>query len=141
MHNGSRNSNHTYNMGGKPLQTVQEEKDHGVTISSDLKHTKHCKSASKKADAMLGFNARNLEYKTPRVMLTLYNSVVRPHLGYAVHAVLVSQPQERHRTTRKSAATRCEDDPITETQPYEERLWRLNIFTLKKKKKDDCEEI
>ncbi len=62
------------------LQTVQEEKDLGVTISTDLKHTKHCKSACKKANTMLGFIARNFEYKTPRVMLTLYNSRVRPHL-------------------------------------------------------------
>ncbi len=65
MHIGSRNSNHTYYMGGEPLQTVQEEKDLGVTISADLKHTKHCKPACKKANTMLGFIARNFEYKTP----------------------------------------------------------------------------
>ncbi len=64
MHIGSRNSNHTYYMGGEPLQTVQEEKDLGVTISTDLKQTIHCKSACKKANTMLGFTARNFKYKT-----------------------------------------------------------------------------
>ncbi len=67
-------------MGGEPLQTVQEEKDLEATISSDLKHTKHCKSACKKANTMLGFIARNFKYKTSGVMLTLYNSLARPHL-------------------------------------------------------------
>ncbi len=50
-------------MDGEPIQTVQKEKDLWVTISSDLKHTKHCKSACKKANTMLGFIARNFEYK------------------------------------------------------------------------------
>ncbi len=36
---GSRNSNHTYYMCGESLQAVQEEKDLGITIISDLKHT------------------------------------------------------------------------------------------------------
>ncbi len=40
MHIGSRNSNLTYYMGGEPQQTV-EENDLGVTMSGDLKHTKH----------------------------------------------------------------------------------------------------
>ncbi len=83
MHIGSKNSNNTYYMGGEPLQKVQEEKDLEITISSDLKHTKHCKSACKKANTMLVFIARN-EYKTPGVRLTLYNSLVRPHLEYAL---------------------------------------------------------
>ncbi len=63
---------------------MQEKKDIGVTISSDLKHTKHCKSAYKKVNTMLGFIARNFEYKTPGVMLTLYISLIRPQLEYAV---------------------------------------------------------
>ncbi len=61
-HSGSRNSNHTYYMGGEPLQTMLEEKDLGVTINSDLQHTKHCKSACKKANTMLGFIVRNYVY-------------------------------------------------------------------------------
>ncbi len=80
MHIGSKNGNHTYYMRGEPLQTVQEEKDIRVTISSYLTRTKHCKSACKKANTMLEFTARNFEYKMPGVMLTLYNSLVRPHI-------------------------------------------------------------
>ncbi len=71
-------------MGGEPLQVVQEERGLVVTISSDFKQTKHCKSACKKGNTMLGFIARNFEYKTPGVMLSLYISLVRFHLVYAV---------------------------------------------------------
>ncbi len=67
-------------MDDEPLQVVQEERDLGVTISSDLKQSKYCNSTCKKAYTMLEFITRNIEYKTPGVMLSLYNSLVRPHL-------------------------------------------------------------
>ncbi len=84
MHFGFRNSNHTYYMRGNPLQVLKQESDLGVTINSDLKHANHFKEAYSKADTMLGFITRNFEYKTPEVMLSLYNSMVRPHLDFAV---------------------------------------------------------
>ncbi len=84
MHIDSRNSNHTHHMGGKQLQVTQEERDLGITISSDLNKTKHFKTACIKTNTMLGFIVRNFEYKTPGVMTTLYNSLVRLHLEYAV---------------------------------------------------------
>lgn len=63
IHFGSRSSNYTYNMHGKPLKIVQEESDLGVTISSDLKQTAHCKKTYNKANAFFGFIARNFECK------------------------------------------------------------------------------
>ncbi len=83
MHIDSRNSIHSYHMQGKTLRTLTEESDLGVTIRNDLKSTRHCKSACKRANTMLGFIARNFKYKTPEVMLSLYNSMVRPHLEHA----------------------------------------------------------
>ncbi len=80
MHFGSRNSNHIYYMRGNHLQVVKEESNLRVTISSDIKHANHCKNADNKANTMLGFISRNFEYKTPEVMLSLHNSMVRPHL-------------------------------------------------------------
>ncbi len=71
-------------MRGNPLKVVKGESDLGVTISSDLKHVNHCKNAYNKANTMLGFISRKFEYKTPEVMLSLYNSMIRPHLEYAV---------------------------------------------------------
>ncbi len=71
-------------MRGNPLQVVEEESDLGVTISSDLKHANHCKNAYNKANTMLGFISRDFSYKTPEVIVSLYNSLVRPHLEYVV---------------------------------------------------------
>ncbi|XP_050725194.1 uncharacterized protein LOC127002931 [Eriocheir sinensis] len=115
------------------LPSFQEEKDLGVTISSDLKHANHCKKAYNKANTMLGFIARNFECKTPDVMLSLYNSMVRPHLEYAVQfwtpyyrkdIALLERIQRR--------ATKM--IPTFRAQPYEERLKRLNLFTLEKRR-------
>lgn len=73
-----------YNMHGKPMKTVNEESNFRVTVNFDMKTTKHCRSAEKKrASTMFTFIARNFEYKTPEVMLSLYNSTVRPRMEYA----------------------------------------------------------
>lgn len=133
MQIGSRNSNHTYHMGGEPLHVVQEERDLGVTISSDLKQIKHCKSACKKANTMLGFISRNFEYKTPGVMLSLYNSLVRPHLEYAVQFWSPNYRKDIELLERvQRRATKM--IPSLRTKPYEERLERLNLFTLEKRR-------
>ncbi len=63
------------------MKTVTEESDVRVTISSDLKSTKHCKSACKRANTMLGVIANNLEYKTPEIMMSFYNSYGETTLG------------------------------------------------------------
>ena len=133
MHVGSRNPNFNYKMQGKPLQVVQEESDLGVTISSDLKHTRHCKTACKKANTMLGFIARNFEYKTPEVMLSLYNSMVRPHLEYAVQFWSPNYRKDIESLERvQRRATRM--IPSLRALPYEERLKRLNLFSLEKRR-------
>ena len=133
MHIGSQNSNHTYIMNGRPLQAMQEEKDLGVTISSDLKHANHCKKAYNKANIMLGFIARNFECKTPDVMLSLYNSMVRPHLEYAVQFWSPNYRKDIDLLERiQRRATKM--IPTLRAQPYEERLKRLNLFTLEKRR-------
>lgn len=60
----------------KNILVAQEESDIGVTIGSDLKHGKDCKSACIKASTMFGFISRNFERKTLRVMLSPWNSLV-----------------------------------------------------------------
>lgn len=70
-------------MRGKPLKVVKEESDICVTINSALKHPKHCKKSYYEAQTMLGFIVRIFECKMRGVMLSLYNSVIRPHLECA----------------------------------------------------------
>ena len=45
------------------LFKVNHEKDLGVTISNDLKPSKHCSDAIKTANKLVGFIGRTFEYK------------------------------------------------------------------------------
>ncbi len=71
-------------MNGVQLSEVDQEKDLGVIISNDLKPNLQCKEVIKKANKLIGFIGRTFEYKSEKVIRTLYNSLVRPHLEYYV---------------------------------------------------------
>ena len=54
-------------MNGEILQSVTEETDLGIIVSNDLKPTKQCVSAVKKANMTLGMNKLHIvsSIKTP----------------------------------------------------------------------------
>ena len=59
------------------------EKYLGVMISSDLKCSQQCKYAYTKASRVLmGMIRRMISYKEPKIMLSLYKTLVRPHVEY-----------------------------------------------------------
>ena len=70
-------------MGGHPLAAVDEEKDLGVTISTDFKFSKHCASIVATAHRQLGIIRRTIVSRSPEVLKPLYISLVRPHLEYS----------------------------------------------------------
>ncbi len=71
-------------MRGVKLNTVQCTKDLGVKIASNLKFSQQCVDAANKANRILGFIKINFSFKNKDAVLPLYNSLVRPHLEYAV---------------------------------------------------------
>ncbi len=73
-----------YEMGGVKLESVHCVKDLGVTITSNFKFSQHCKEAACKANRMLGFINIYFSFKNKDIILPMYNSLVRPHLEYAV---------------------------------------------------------
>ncbi|XP_071518315.1 uncharacterized protein [Panulirus ornatus] len=81
MHFGDNYKRYDYKLFGNSLTKVNEER---YLISNNLKYTKQCRVESKKGNQMLGFKARNIDYKTSETNLTLYDSLVRPHFEYAV---------------------------------------------------------
>ena len=84
LHVGNKNIRQDYFMGGIKLECAQVEKDLGVMVDENLSGSRQCAVAVKKANRMLGYIARSIEYKSKEVILTLYNSLVRPHLEYCV---------------------------------------------------------
>ena len=82
LHLGYSNKEFHYDMNGEWLPSVDQEKDLGVVISSNLKVADQCLEARNKANKMLGIISRNVVYKSKEVISKLYNSYVRPLLEY-----------------------------------------------------------
>jgi len=69
-------------MCGQPLEEVKTEKDLGIVFSSNMKVLTQCTEAYCRESRVLGLINRVIRYKNPTVLITLYKSLVRPHLEY-----------------------------------------------------------
>ncbi len=94
---GTRNHKYEYERTGVKLESVQCVKDLGVTITSNLKFSQHCKDIACKDNRMLGLININFSFKTkniilpmyvclatPHIILPMYVSLARPHMEYVV---------------------------------------------------------
>ena len=73
-----------YHLGSKVLQRVREEKELGITITSDLSWKSHVLTIVSKANKMLGQLKRTCPLITDtRIRRTLYLSLVKSQLCYA----------------------------------------------------------
>ena len=133
MHIGNDNLRYNYQMQSTPLTKTKREQDLGVIISSDLKSSAHCAAACKKANRMLGFISRSFKYKTPKVMTHLYTSLVRPHLEYGVQfwSPCYVKDQLKLESVQRRATKLI---PSLRNLPYEARLKKLNMFSLKERR-------
>ncbi len=130
MHVGYNNSKRNYKLQSQNLVKVEEEKDLGVQIKSDLKNGTQCLAASRKANTVLGFIARNFQCKNPEVITRLYTSLVRPHLEYAVQFWSPCYLKDKNKLESvQRRATKL--IPGFRSLSYEERLKRLDMFPLK----------
>ncbi|KAF2352887.1 Reverse transcriptase domain [Trinorchestia longiramus] len=84
MHVGANNRHFQHMMYNIPIETAQQQRDLGVIVTENLKHDKQVEKSVKNACRILGFIARNFEYKSKNLILPLYKALVRPHLEYSV---------------------------------------------------------
>ncbi|KAK3101483.1 hypothetical protein FSP39_003928 [Pinctada imbricata] len=77
-----RQTNYTYTMAGKEITKINNEKDLGIIIDNELKFQTHICTQVKKANQILGLIKRSFSYLDEEMFLTLYKSLVRPHLEY-----------------------------------------------------------
>ena len=133
LHIGNKNTKAQYTMNGTQLKAVDKERDLGVIISSDLKPSLQCSEAIKKANQIVGFIGRSFEFKSEKIILTLYNSLVRPHLEYCVQ---FWSPYYRKDIDKLERIQRrvTKMIPRLRNKPYEERLKELNLFNLSKRR-------
>ena len=88
MHIGLNNNEAKYDINGKYLEEVTEERDLGFVLQNDLKCSKQCLMAVITANRVLGIIRRSLSVGNKDVILQLYKSLVRPHLEYSILAWL-----------------------------------------------------
>ncbi|MCP3680870.1 MAG: hypothetical protein GY782_11710, partial [Gammaproteobacteria bacterium] len=130
---GSNNINSRYNMNSTVLDSVTKEKDLGVTISDDLKPSHQCTEAIKKANKLVGFIGRAFEFKSDKIILTLYNSLVRPHLEYCVQFWSPYYKKDIEKLERVQRRV-TKMIPRLRNKSYEDRLKNLNLFNLSKRR-------
>ena len=129
LHIGYRNEKANYTLNGTQLKSVDREVDLGVTISSNLKPSQQCSEVVKKANKIIGLIGRSFEYKSKDIILTLYNSLVRPHLEYCVQAWCPYYRKDIDKLERVQRRV-TKMIPNLRNKPYEERLKELNLFPL-----------
>ena len=133
MHVGQSNKKEKYNLLDSDLKICNEEKDLGVVITSDLKSSRQCIEAEKKAQKVLGYIKRQFTTRKAETILTLYKALVRPHLEYAVQFWSPTQRKDIDRMEKVQArATKL--IPSIRHISYERRLTKLNLYSLEKRR-------
>jgi len=84
MHIGHNNYKAKYEMNGKFLDKVTEERDLGVIMQSDLKCSSQCIEAVNTANRILEMIKRTISVRDKDIILQLFKSLVRTHLEYSV---------------------------------------------------------
>ena len=129
LHFDFNNRCYTYYMNNEELSSDTVEKDLGVCITTDLKPSKQCSEAVKKANHVLGMINRHFVLGDMKTIIQLYKCQVRPNLEYCVQVWnphykkginLVERVQRR--------VTRMVDG--LENKTYHERLRECNLTTL-----------
>ena len=133
LHVGSRNPVANYTLLGAPIRPTEEQKDLGVLITQDLKFSKQCIAAERRANKILGYIKRIFQYRNRKVVLQLYNSLVRPLLEYAVQFWSPTLRADVERLERVQArATKLV--PEIRYKGYARRLEDLDLFTLEQRR-------
>ena len=84
MHAGTNNPKNKYFLDGMELPEIKSEKDLGVLVSESMSWQPHIDSIIKKATSCVAWVLRSIISRSPKVMLQIYKSMIRPHLEYCV---------------------------------------------------------
>ena len=134
LHLGHNNPCHQYKMNGSKLEKVDEEKDLGVIVDSEIKFHKHAAAAVKKANMKLGMIKMTFANLDENILPLLYTSLVRSHLEYGniiwgphFKGDVIAVEKVQRRATKLVNTIR--------NLPYEERLRHLNLPLLKHRRR------
>ena len=123
----------SYSLDGVVLQECVQEKDLGVLTHNSLLWNEHIRASICKANKMICWITRSLIIREQRVMVSIYKTLIRPHLEYCVQ---LWNPIAAHGSwgiiLELEAVQRRFTRLISEvgTLPYSRRLEILNLTTL-----------
>ena len=132
MHIGSRDSDpeYRYELLGRTLEKVSEEKDIGVTIDDQLSFDKHISDKVKKANSMFALLRRIFKHLDEKSFIPLYKTLVRTHLDYA--SSVWFPHKAKHIEMIEGVQRRATKQiPGLSDLSYEQRLRKLKLPTLK----------
>ena len=132
IHFGNKNPKYAYHMGEMELKQSKEEKDLGVYITENMKFSKHCAEAVKKANKVIGMIKRNFINFDKEVMMMLYKSLIRPHIDYCV-PVWRPYLQKDVKLVEGVQRRMTKLIPKLRNKTYEQRLKALNLITMEKR--------
>jgi len=122
-----------YNIKGKTLSTVEDQKDLGVRVHRTLKSASQVEEVVKKAYGVLAFINRGIEFRSPGIMMQLYKTLVRPHLEYCAQFWSPHYRKDVEKIERvQRRFTRML--PGLSGMPYEDRLRQLGLFSLERRR-------
>ena len=133
LHFGNGNNKFDYSIEGQLLDNANTVKDLGVEVSADLKSSAQCVRAYNKASRALGMIHRTVSCRNQDIMLSLYKTLVRPHLEYCASAWSPCYKKDKellervqHRFTRMITAVKHFG--------YSDRLSKLNLWSLEERR-------
>ena len=133
MHIGSRNVRTDYLLNHKVLKKTEAEKDLGVLVSQDLKPSKHVSAVAAKANSVVGLIKIFFEFLDAETVVTLYCTLVRPIMEYAVQSWCPYQVKDIEELEKvQSRATKLV--PGLQDMSSEDRLRELGLPTLKQRR-------
>ena len=134
MHFGNNNPKRSYTLNGLGLEPISSEKDLGVMVDDKLNFHLHTAAATKKANQILGVIKRTYKTRDVNTIVTLYKSMVRPHLEYgnAIWGPTYMGDLKLVEGVQRRATKMI---PHLYNVPYEDRLKELNLPSMEYRRK------
>ena len=118
-----------YNMDATRLKIVEQEKDLGVVVDSQLKFEEHITRIVKKANSVMGMIRRSFLYLDKDMFKKLFIAMVRPHLEYG--ATIWNPHLKKQITLIENVQRRASKQiPGLAHLSYRERLQLIKLPTL-----------
>ena len=138
LHIGKKNPEVTYSMVNnetpQEVTTCEEEKDLGVTFDKKLDFSSHIDKAINTAKRVLSMTKRAFKHLDKDSLLTIYKSLIRPHLEYG--NLIWSPRLKKHSIALEKIQRKATKlIPDLREEPYHHRLKVLNLPSLKHRRR------